>query len=248
MLLRLTLAATLLGTAAFAQEDPLPSWNDGPTKQAILDFVSAATTEGGPDWIAPGDRIATFDNDGTLWSEQPMYFQGMFINDRIKALAADHPDWASDHALQGGARRRHGRPRRRRREGPRRTPRRHPRRHDQRGVRGDREGLDRHRPPPALRPPLHRPRLPADAGGARLPARQRLPDLDRLRRRHRLHAPLGRSGLRHPALAGHRQPDRSRLQRQGRPAPLRPRARASSSSTTRRASPSASCATSAASR
>ncbi len=95
MLLRLTFAATLLGTAAFAQEDPLPSWNDGPTKQAIIDFVSAATTEGGPDWIAPGDRIATFDNDGTLWSEQPMYFQGMFINDRIKALAADNPDWAS---------------------------------------------------------------------------------------------------------------------------------------------------------
>ena len=95
MLLRLTFAATLLGTAAFAQEDPLPSWNDGPTKQAILDFVSAATTEGGPDLIAPGDRIATFDNDGTLWSEQPMYFQGMFVNDRIKALAADNPDWAS---------------------------------------------------------------------------------------------------------------------------------------------------------
>ena len=94
MLLRLTFAATLLGTAALAQDDPLPSWNDGPTKQAILDFVTAVTTEGGPDFIAPGDRIATFDNDGTLWSEQPMYFQGMFVNDRIKAMAADHPDWA----------------------------------------------------------------------------------------------------------------------------------------------------------
>ncbi len=93
---RVLVLALLAATPAFAQEDPLPSWNDGPTKQAILDFVAAATTEGGPDWIAPGDRIATFDNDGTLWSEQPMYFQGMFINDRIKEMAADHPEWASE--------------------------------------------------------------------------------------------------------------------------------------------------------
>ncbi len=93
---RALVLALLAATPAFAQEDPLPSWNDGPTKQAILDFVAAATTEGGPDWIAPGDRIATFDNDGTLWSEQPMYFQGMFINDRIKEMAADHPEWASE--------------------------------------------------------------------------------------------------------------------------------------------------------
>jgi phosphoserine phosphatase len=95
MLLR---AALLAATAspALAQDDPLPSWNDGPTKQAILDFVAAATTEGGPGFIGPGDRIATFDNDGTLWSEQPMYFQGMFVNDRIKAMAAEHPEWASE--------------------------------------------------------------------------------------------------------------------------------------------------------
>jgi phosphoserine phosphatase len=93
---RALILALVLATPAFAQEDPLPSWNDGPTKQAIVDFVTAATTEGGPDYIAPGDRIATFDNDGTLWSEQPMYFQGMFVNDRIKELAADHPEWASE--------------------------------------------------------------------------------------------------------------------------------------------------------
>lgn len=88
--------ALVLATPAVAQDDPLPSWNDGPVKQAIIDFVTAATTEGGPGFIAPGDRIATFDNDGTLWSEQPMYFQGMFINDRIKAMAADNPVWASE--------------------------------------------------------------------------------------------------------------------------------------------------------
>jgi phosphoglycolate phosphatase-like HAD superfamily hydrolase len=92
---RALVLALLLAAPAFAQDDPLPSWNDGPTKQAIVDFVTAATTEGGPDWIAPGDRIATFDNDGTLWSEQPMYFQGMFINDRIREMAPEHPEWAS---------------------------------------------------------------------------------------------------------------------------------------------------------
>jgi hypothetical protein len=70
--------ALLAGTPAVAQDDPLPSWSDGPTKQAIVDFVNATTTEGGPGFIAPGDRIATFDSDGTLWTEQPMYFQGMF--------------------------------------------------------------------------------------------------------------------------------------------------------------------------
>ena len=96
MFLRATLVAAALALPAFAQDDPLPSWNDGPTKQAIVDFVTAATTEGGPGFIAPGDRIATFDNDGTLWSEQPMYFQGMFVNDRIGAMAADHPEWAGE--------------------------------------------------------------------------------------------------------------------------------------------------------
>lgn len=85
-----------LATPVLAQDDPLPSWNDGASKAAIIDFVTAATTEGGPGYIAPGDRIATFDNDGTLWSEQPMYFQGMFVNDRIRELAADHPEWASE--------------------------------------------------------------------------------------------------------------------------------------------------------
>jgi phosphoserine phosphatase len=93
---RLALAALLaLAQPALAQEDPLPSWNDGAAKQAIVDFVTAATTEGGPGWLEPGDRIATFDNDGTLWSEQPMYFQGMFVNDRIQEMAADNPDWAT---------------------------------------------------------------------------------------------------------------------------------------------------------
>src|SRR3984893_17316411 len=76
-----------------AQGDPLPSWNDTPTKQAIIDFVGRVTKAGGPDFVAPADRIATFDNDGTLWVEQPMDAQMAFALDRVKALAPLHPEW-----------------------------------------------------------------------------------------------------------------------------------------------------------
>ncbi|MCV9999625.1 haloacid dehalogenase-like hydrolase [Pararhizobium sp. YC-54] len=76
-----------------ARADDLSSWNDGATKQAIVDFVSAVSTEGGADYVAPGERVAVFDNDGTLWGEQPMYVQLVFALDRIKALAPEHPEW-----------------------------------------------------------------------------------------------------------------------------------------------------------
>jgi len=76
-----------------AQGDPLPSWNDTPTKQAIADFVGRVTKPGGPDFVAPAERVATFDNDGTLWVEQPMYVQMAFALDRVKALAPLHPEW-----------------------------------------------------------------------------------------------------------------------------------------------------------
>ena len=78
---------------ALAQANPLPSWNDGPAKSAIVDFVARVTRPGGPDYVAPEERIATFDNDGTLWAEQPVYFQLAFALDRIKALAPQHPEW-----------------------------------------------------------------------------------------------------------------------------------------------------------
>src|SRR6267154_886408 len=71
----------------------LPSWNEGATKQSILDFVAAVTGEGSPDFVPPAERIATFDNDGTLWVEQPIYFQLVFALDRVKALAPEHPEW-----------------------------------------------------------------------------------------------------------------------------------------------------------
>ena len=78
---------------AWAADDPLPSWNDGAAKSAIVDFVEAVTTDGGPDYVPADERIATFDNDGTLWVEQPYYTQLAFALDRIRALAPEHPEW-----------------------------------------------------------------------------------------------------------------------------------------------------------
>lgn len=79
-----------------AGTDPLPSWRDGATKRAILDFVAAVTAEGTRDFVAPRDRIATFDNDGTLWVEQPMYTQVVFMLDRLKAMVQRNPSWRQD--------------------------------------------------------------------------------------------------------------------------------------------------------
>jgi hypothetical protein len=80
-------------TTAARAADPLSSWNDGPAKQSIVEFVAKVTKEGSPDFVPPEERIATFDNDGTLWCEQPMYFQLLFALDRVKALAPQHPEW-----------------------------------------------------------------------------------------------------------------------------------------------------------
>jgi phosphoglycolate phosphatase-like HAD superfamily hydrolase len=73
--------------------DPLSSWNDGPPKKAILEFVAAVTDKNGKDYVEPAKRIATFDNDGTLWIESPMYTQALFAFDRVKTLAPQHPEW-----------------------------------------------------------------------------------------------------------------------------------------------------------
>jgi len=80
-------------TAATAPIDPLAAWNDGAAKQAIIAFVQKVTTEGGADYVPPAQRIATFDNDGTLWAEQPIYFQAQFALDRVKEMAPEHPEW-----------------------------------------------------------------------------------------------------------------------------------------------------------
>ena len=89
----LVVVAWLALLAQAAADDPLTSWNDGPAKQAILDFAKATTTEGSPQFVAPEDRIATFDQDGTLWVEHPIYTQAMFALDRVHELAPKHPEW-----------------------------------------------------------------------------------------------------------------------------------------------------------
>jgi phosphoserine phosphatase len=89
-----------IGDQSVAAKDPLPSWNEGETKQAILDFVAAVTDPASPDFVAEAERIATFDNDGTLWAEQPLYFQLFFAIDRVKALAPEHPEWKTQQPFQ----------------------------------------------------------------------------------------------------------------------------------------------------
>jgi len=92
-MVQLTLLLALFGmTNAWAQ-DPLPSWNDGPAKRVILDFVKDTTEKSSPKYVEPADRIATFDQDGTLWTEQPLYTQAMFALERLGKMALQHPEW-----------------------------------------------------------------------------------------------------------------------------------------------------------
>ncbi len=97
---RIFWASFVVAVALFAcqlavaqQTDPLPSWNDGAAKTAILEFVAKTTREGSPDFVPVPERIATFDNDGTLWAEKPLFFQLFFVLDRVRAMAPQHPEW-----------------------------------------------------------------------------------------------------------------------------------------------------------
>jgi hypothetical protein len=87
------MSTTVLTIGRAGASDALPSWNDGEARQSIMDFVAKVTTPGSPEFVPPAERIAAFDNDGTLWAEQPMYFQAFFVFDRIRALAPQHPEW-----------------------------------------------------------------------------------------------------------------------------------------------------------
>lgn len=94
--MRVVVFALLLALLSFRPsyaEDALPSWNEGPAKAAIIAFVERVTKEGGPDFVPAAERIATFDNDGTLWAEKPVYVQLAFALDRVKAMAPEHPEW-----------------------------------------------------------------------------------------------------------------------------------------------------------
>jgi phosphoserine phosphatase len=89
-LMWMTLVAVVFAGCA---ADPLPSWNDGPSRRSIITFVDKVTDPAGQSFVPPAQRIAVFDNDGTLWSENPLYFQLLFAIDRVKALAGQHPEW-----------------------------------------------------------------------------------------------------------------------------------------------------------
>ncbi len=88
------LIITLSGCSCSRTKDPLSSWNEGPAKNSIIEFVDSVTDKSNPDYVLPAERIATFDNDGTLWTERPIYFQLLFAIDRVRQLAVQHPEWA----------------------------------------------------------------------------------------------------------------------------------------------------------
>jgi hypothetical protein len=90
----------LAGCASFPGADPLPSWNDGPTKAAIVKLIADTTRSGGTDFVPVAERIATFDNDGTLWTEHPLYVEMLFTLDRIKAMAAGNPAWRTEQPFK----------------------------------------------------------------------------------------------------------------------------------------------------
>jgi hypothetical protein len=103
--LRLCAGTLLFLCLAAAKADPLPSWNDSESRDQIVSFVASVTDPGSPDFVPASERVAVFDNDGTLWSEQPVYFQLIFAIDRVRALAADNPEWKTTQpfkaALEG---------------------------------------------------------------------------------------------------------------------------------------------------
>jgi phosphoserine phosphatase len=93
-------AGLALGAQALAQSDPLPSWSEGPAKQGILSFVKEVTDKTGPGYVERDDRIASFDQDGTLWVEHPLYTQAMFALDRVRELAREHPEWSEQEPFK----------------------------------------------------------------------------------------------------------------------------------------------------
>lgn len=194
---------------AAAQSDPLPSWDDGKAKQSILDFVSAVTGEGSTDSIPGTERIATFDNDGTLWVEHPMYTQLAFAIDRVKTLAPQHPEWKDKQPFKApldgdmdtlSASGEHGLV-----ELLMAT---HANMKVTEFVRvvkvsigvqicrpNDSQGMDYHSTPSEVQATLYFTRLSAYAGSDGFPSCQRVQDLHCIRSRHRVYASLDRSGL-----------------------------------------------------
>lgn len=101
LLLRSGMAVVLAACSTTQASDPLPSWNQGSARQAVIQFVTEVTTIGGPGFVSPDQRVAVFDNDGTLWAEQPAYAQIAFAIARVKALAPQHPEWREQQPFKG---------------------------------------------------------------------------------------------------------------------------------------------------
>ena len=215
---------------AQAADDPLPSWNDGPAKQAIVEFVDAVTTAGGADFVAAGraDRHLR-QRRHALGRAADLHPVRLRPRPGQGAGAASHPEWKTtqpfkavlENDMRGAGRGR--------REGDGRAGRGDPCRHDHGRVHGDSPPSGWPKRGTPLQAALYRARLPADARGAGLSAGERLQDLHRLGRRHRLHAAVDRAGLRHPAGAGagllDQDPVRHARRRAGADAPARDRLR-----------------------
>ncbi|MEJ0041135.1 MAG: hypothetical protein WDM81_02390 [Rhizomicrobium sp.] len=211
----------LLGVGGAAPAaDPLPSWNDGPVKTRIEAFVAAAVQPGGAGFIEPSDRIAMFDNDGTLWAEQPLYFQFLFALDRVKALAPQHPEWKTQQPFKAVL------------DGDLKTL-------AASGEKGlvallmaTHTGMTTDRFTVAVTNWLATARHPglkraytdlvlsADARASGLSARQRLQDLHRLGRHGGVHARLRPDRLRRPARAGDRHDVRDAVRSRHRRRPV----------------------------
>ena len=226
---RVVLALTIALLGACAQmapaTDPLPSWNDGPAKEAIVQFVRKTTDSASPQFVPAAQRVATFDQDGTLWVEQPMYAQVAFALDRVKDVVKAQPALANEEpfkavvtgdraamakfteadllkivgASQAGL--------------------------THRGLPRGRQDLGRHGEAPEVPAALHRTRVRPHGRGHEIPARQRLPHLHRHRRRAGVRARLCRGGLWRAARAGHRQHAESGLRGAQRRADADQRAR-----------------------
>ena len=189
----------LLPTAASAQSDPLPSWNDGTAKQAIVNFVKATTDQSNPDFVPPEERIATFDQDGTLWVEHPMYTQVEYCLERVPALVKAKPELANVEPFKTVM------------SGDREAMAKLPTADLEKllyatltgmtvdDFRAESREVDRNGQRRTLEAALHRTHLPADAGGAELPASQRFQNLHRHRWRSGFRARLLQPRLRHPA-------------------------------------------------
>ena len=223
------------------QSNPLPSWNDGPAKKAILEFVRVTTDKASPKYVPPEQRIATFDQDGTLWVEHPMYTQVIYCLERVPAVVKQKPELKDREPFKtvlSGDREAIAKLLD---EGTGGDSGRDAFRHVRGRIPSRGQEVAGHRQAPALEASLHGTHLSADARSFEVLPRQRLQDLHRDRRRTRFRPRLRRASLRHSARASRRHRGRNEVRlRQGRHGRFSPKNPSCCSTTTMPASPRAS--------